>query len=96
MFQTTGKPADLSVKIFIRVCLSFSLDGTGGLQFSFRGCRSANKLVIRLNGLDLYDMTFWKVNRSGECVQVSESCNMYADQLQDVFIADTGLDLRIA
>ena len=73
-----------------------ALDGTGGLQFSFKGCRSANKLVIRLNGLDLYDMTFWKVMRNGEFVQVSESCNVYADQLQDIFIADTGLDLRIA
>jgi hypothetical protein len=73
-----------------------ALDGIGGLQFSFSGCRSANKLVIRLNGLDLYDMTFWNVKRNGECIQVSESCNVYADQLQDIFIADTGLDLRIA
>ena len=70
-----------------------------GLQFSFKGSRKANKCVVKLNGLDYYDVEFWKVNLRAKdpCKLVSETAapGLCFDQLIEYFEGQTGLYLRI-
>jgi hypothetical protein len=73
-----------------------SLDDLGGVQFVFKGSKRTNKVVIKLNSLDLYDIEFWKFTKStGACVKVTELCSLYADQLVQTFSEETGLYLTL-
>lgn len=51
----------------------------------------AQWLSITLNGLDLYDMVFFKKNQDLEITIVKEYKNVYNDMLQDLFTEATGL-----
>lgn len=67
-----------------------------GVQFSFQGCRIANKASITLNNLDLYDLKLFKYHqRSGECLLVTSDKYLYADALPRTFTSITGLDLSL-
>ena len=62
-----------------------------GVQFSHaKGQQGINKVVITLNGMDTYDLSFWKITNktSKEIVGVGD---IYNDQLGGVFENITGL-----
>lgn len=64
-------------------------DSDGSLSFRFKMNPKVNYMKITLNGLDLYDVTFWKVGKI--CKQISEHKNIYFDMLQPLFTKETGL-----
>lgn len=68
----------------------------------------ANRLEITLNGLDLYDMRFYRytparwVTRNGECrtypekiTEVKKYNNIFCDQLQELFTDVTWMYTRL-
>ena len=62
-----------------------------GVQFSHaKGQQGINKVVITLNGMDTYDLSFWKITNKAtkEIVGVGD---IYNDQLGGVFENITGL-----
>jgi hypothetical protein len=75
-----------------------------GVQFAFKGCRKANKCVVRLDPSDTYTVEFWACRpvrfnartgaMTGGAVKVSESSDVYADSLVQVFEGATGLYLH--
>lgn len=54
----------------------------------------ANKCRITLNSLDLYDLEFFRI-RGGDCKEVGSDQNVYAEDLQRVFTAATGLQTHL-
>jgi len=68
------------------------------LTFDIRGSRTVNKIRVRLNVMDLYDLTFWKVTRrNGEfkVKVVAEVEDIYFDGLRQVIERVTGLCLSL-
>lgn len=65
-----------------------------GVRFKFKGSRIANCCEIILNGLDLYDVTFYRI-RGTDCVTTSEEQDIYCDMLIDLFEENTGLYLTL-
>ncbi len=62
----------------------FFINDSGDLVFRFQGCQKANAVAFRVNGLDLYDILFFKT-RNGQTDLVAEYNDLYCDQIQDVF-----------
>lgn len=56
-----------------------------------RNKAGAKWLTITLNGSDLYDLCFKKINRAGDIIIVQERNDIYFDQLQEIFTEVTGL-----
>jgi len=72
---------------------NFVYDKHGTILFSFKGSKVFNKLKIRLNSMDTYDMTFFKLGRAPNFKLTNKEINgVYYDQLQGVFTAETGLN----
>jgi hypothetical protein len=76
---------------------NFACDNTK-LTFRFpqngpRGEKS-NYCIIKLNGLDLYDVTFKRI-RGVKITDVSEHNNIYDDMLQGLFTMCTGLNTTL-
>lgn len=62
-----------------------------GLTFRIgRNCHAINSVDIRLNGNDLYDMTFYRI-RGSKCVIAAQFSDIYADMLQELFTEATGM-----
>jgi hypothetical protein len=56
----------------------------------------ANRLTVRLNGLDLYDLELTRVTKRGmEIRTVAEVCNVPAEAIRRVFTGLTGLDTHL-
>jgi hypothetical protein len=53
-----------------------------------------NSLKIALNGLDLYDMTFYKI-RKLSVTKKKTIDNIYCDQLHDIIETETGLRTKL-
>jgi len=69
--------------------LSFRLPGGGGF------CKDGiNAVRVTLNGLDLYDVTYWRV-RGAKLNIIAESAGLYADMLRDDFKTITGLAVSL-
>lgn len=64
--------------------------GESSIQFKIRGSKKVSHVSIKLNSLDLYDITFHKCVKF-DCKVVSEVNNIYDDMLQKTFTAETGL-----
>lgn len=63
----------------------------GGVQFGFaKGHQGINKVVITLNVMDTYDVTFYKMGRNA-AKEIISLDGIYADQLGTEFEAATGL-----
>lgn len=59
-----------------------------GMAFSIpKGANGIRRIKITLNSMDLYDMEFYSL--SGKSLKKVN--NVYNDQLQDIFTAETGL-----
>lgn len=56
-----------------------------GLKIKARFCE------IKLNPLDLYDMTFYNVSPEYVRVVIAKQNDIYSDQLCDIFESETGL-----
>ena len=65
-----------------------------GLQLKFKGSRKANCLVVKLNGLDLYDLELWKITKKFN-KKMDQGSNIYFDGLQDWFTNATGLNTHL-
>lgn len=82
--------------IMIGATSFFSADEGRTLQFSFKGCREANKVTITLNSLDTYDIKFYKFNaRKPNFEPVKTFDGIYTDMIMDVFEQFTGLYLTL-
>lgn len=67
-----------------------------GVQFSFKGSKTANKVVIKLTEMDLYDITFYKINMRNidkSLIPVDLTEGAYEDMLKPIFEKTTGLYL---
>ena len=56
-----------------------------------RNKTNANFMVVELNGLDLYDVTFAKLTKMGEMKSVKTYDNVYNDMLVEIFESHTGM-----
>lgn len=65
-----------------------------GVQFGFGLNNSMNRVIIKLNGSDLYDIEFWKIGKK-TCKKVKEYNDVYCDMLVDIFESTTGLYLSL-
>lgn len=62
----------------------------------FKGNRRMDRVVIRLNDSDLYDLEFMKYNsKTFTCDTKAAAKNVYADGLVQVFEKETGLYLTL-
>lgn len=71
--------------------------GPDMLQFSLPASLTTghiNKCRISLNALDLYDIECWRIVKFEIKAQVREN-NIYAEDLQRIFTAMTGLDTHL-
>ena len=65
--------------------------GPDFLQFRIgQNAHRWNKIKIRLNGLDLYDMTFYRI-RKLKVTSEKTVDNIYADMMHDIIETETGL-----
>lgn len=96
-----------SGKLRAMVGMSDALALGAGVQFSFKGSRTMNKVKIELTPDDLYNISFYhipKLNRKNldAYFKKLETCNtpvkavdgVYNDQLIDIFESTTGLYLH--
>jgi hypothetical protein len=65
-----------------------------GIQFSIKGCKRGNKLVITLTPHDLYDVELWKV-RGVKFNKIEDLTGVYVDSLHHVIETLTGLYTRL-
>ena len=67
-----------------------------GLQFAIgRGAKNkANKVVVRLSGLDLYEVTFYSIRGTSVSIK-SQHSNIYGDRLAALFTEQTGFDTHL-
>ncbi len=61
----------------------------GAVRFYFKGCRKFNGCEIKLNGKDLYDLTFFRI--TDKKAEIKEVNDVYAEVLEVVFHDVTGL-----
>ena len=55
-----------------------------------------NRVLVKLNDADLYDLTFYKIAKGGmSVVTIATESMVYADNLRRVFTAATGLDTNL-
>lgn len=69
-----------------------------GVQFGFKGSKKANKVVIDLTPMDLYDVKFYKINMRNidkSLIPVDTTEGAYDDMLIDLFEGATGLSLHL-
>ena len=77
---------------------NFLFEGDGTFRFNFKMSRKASLVRIELNGLDLYDVIFYKKKKQEfitDYVVTKEFKNVYADQLKPIFEEFTGLYLSL-
>ena len=77
---------------------NFLFEGDGTFRFNFKMSRKASLVRITLNGLDLYDVKFYKKKKQGfiyDYVIAQEYNNVYNDQLKTLFEEFTGLYLTL-
>lgn len=60
-----------------------------------RNKSKANYLKIKLNGMDVYDMYFYKIGASAEMKLMAEKNGVYDDMLEGLFTEVTGLYTRL-
>ena len=69
--------------------------GEGSIQFKFmRGKGGVNSMIIQLEENDTYTITFYKIKKF-DCDEIKKLELVYADQLQEIFRNQTGLDTSL-
>ena len=81
------------LKVFIGAS-NFAGD-ENSVQFSFKGCRKANKCRVTLLADDTYRMELFRFDRSFEMHTVYTADGLYWDMLRPVFEGETGLYLSL-
>lgn len=82
--------AQLGGRMFMMMTGAVVSGDSDTLYVRFKGSKVANKLHVKLNGSDLYDVEFFKVRGvKAPCVKKLE--NVYAEDLQRIFREVTGL-----
>jgi len=83
--------SQLGQKALLMIGAKNLLAGKDYLQFRLgRNAGRWNVLKIALNGLDLYDMTFYRV-RKLKVTSEKTIDNVYCDQLHDIIENETGM-----
>lgn len=105
MTTTIDRNKQIADTIYAQLGGSRFVRMTGARNFSYAGpslhfglpARFAkdgiNRVVVELNGSDLYDVTFYRFNqRAKEMLKtIAEERDVYADQLRAIFEKHTGL-----
>lgn len=73
---------------------NFIVDKEETITFRFGGSRKCNTVKIHLNGLDLYDMTFFRIGKK-TFKELETFHNIYDTMLKTTFEEFTGLTLSI-
>lgn len=85
-------------KMLVAMGPSEDADGVyrGGLMFSIgRGAKNgANKVVIKLDSTDTYNVEFFKI-RGTDVKTLPSYTGVYGDKLQEVFTRETGFDTHL-
>lgn len=69
--------------------------GTGLRMTLTRNKAAAKYLLITLNGLDLYDVDFFTVDKNYNTKSKAKFENVYCDQLKSLFTETTGLYTKL-
>lgn len=72
---------------------AFDSSKAPNVNFRFQGSEACNHVNIQLNGADLYNMTFNKI-QGFDIQQVKHFENVYCDSLLEIFESETGLYLN--
>ena len=62
-----------------------------GLAFAIRGCRKVNRVMIKLNGRDLYDIEYFKCGPKIGINSVAKDTDIYCDMIHASIESNTGL-----
>lgn len=87
---------DTKLRVMIGAKDILALDS--GVQFSFKGSKISNKVVIELTQDDLYAMVFYKINMQNidkSMIPVKIFEGVYNDMLIPIFEETTGLYLYL-
>jgi hypothetical protein len=79
-------------RLIAMIGAKYFVSGDNTVMFAFSGCRKASKVRIKLNSMDLYDITFFKKSKL-DFVAVQTFEGIYNDQLKKTFENYTGLYL---
>lgn len=83
--------SQLGRKALFMIGAKHLIAGKNYLQLKLgRNAGNWNTLKIALNGLDLYDMTFYKIRKLKVTAEKTVE-NIYCDQLRDIIESETGL-----
>ena len=66
-----------------------------GVQFKFKMFHKANTILIKVNGMDTYDMEFWKITPKKGANKFHQSNDNYDEMLVPQFEEITGLTLTM-
>lgn len=98
IMEQLGGPRRLKMMIGAKnfIAMSASANVRGGLQFSLPafGTPRVNKIVVKLNAMDLYDVEFYFL-RGGKAKLVAEAKDVFCDNLKSVVEKNTGLYLSM-
>lgn len=64
------------------------------VSFKFMGSRKATHVMIELNAMDTYTVTFYRI-RADKITTVKEWTGIYNDMLQSIFTETTGLNTSL-
>jgi len=98
IIRQMGGAGKLKAMVGMRGALALDNTEDGGLQFSFRGSRRANKCRIVYHAWpDLYTVQLWKISPTAkrEPQMVFELEDVYNDMLKRTFEQETGLYLSL-
>lgn len=76
----------------------YSVQANGNINLTFRIGKNSMKVShvsITLNGRDLYDVEFLKVSIKSGRIVLNSFEDVYAEDLQDMFVQNTGLLTRL-
>lgn len=84
-----------TLKMMIGICQIVNNENDNSMTFKFRGSRKFNCCKIRLTGMDLYDVSFFRLSPSTfEVKKQLDFEGLYFDQLVPTFEETTGLYLH--
>ena len=81
-------------RAFLMMGASGLVSDVNSLSFSIRGCKTINKVRVRLDPCDTYSVIFYKV-RGLDSKTVAIVEGIYADGLHQVIESKTGLRLSL-
>ena len=90
-FSTLGLSKPLSGTALMMIGTKHLIAGADSLQFKIgRNAGRWSGIKIRLNGLDLYDFTFFRIRKMRVTAEQKHD-NVYCDQMLETIRSETGM-----